>query len=201
MNPNLLAREDLERGPILPAAPAVVKCCPRCQSIFIEKDYCEACGFRFKYSELGLPWEKHGIFKLQENLANQLMAIAAMPRWSRKAATKKAYQQFVYRLFRRWHQLITFGPTQTDKRLVHLELETILNEVPPTVQIALANELAAVPELAFKPHCWKMPVLPPPWWRRRLWGVVSVPLWLIFFGTMTAVILMACWVWPPQLVP
>ena len=194
-----LVQEDLDRGPILPVAPAVVKCCPRCQSVFIENDYCEACGFRFKYSHLGLPWEKHGIFKLQENLAQQLQRAQALPFGQRKSAMRRAYQQFAFRMFRRWQELVTLGPAEADKRLVHLELETMLQEVPPPAQIALATELAALPELAFRPYCWTMPTLPPPWWQRKLWGVVTVPLWLIFFLTMIAVILVGCWVWPPRL--
>ena len=187
-----------DEGPILPQAPISIKRCPRCQSIFVEKDYCEACGFHFKYGQLGLPWQDNGIFKLQERWAAQLHQAMHLPWYKRSAAYRKADFQFYWRVIKRWQQLITLGPQEEDKRLVHLEIETILTCLPRQGQMALGRELAGLPQLGFTPQYWQMPVLPPPWWQRRFYGLHPLVM-LALLLTWLAVCLCACYVWPPQL--
>ncbi|MBP5296705.1 MAG: hypothetical protein J6Y94_05170 [Bacteriovoracaceae bacterium] len=187
-----------EQGPILPQAPQVIKRCPRCSSIFVEKNYCEACGFQFRYNQLGLPWEGNGIFKLQEKWAAQLHAAMKLPWDQRKAAYRKADKQFFWRAVRRWQQLLELGGQVEDKRLLHLELETILSCLPWQGQVALGHELDGVPQLGFKPKYWQMPEIPLPWWRKRIYGCHPLVMLTLVF-TWFAVCACACWKWPPKL--
>ena len=187
-----------ENGPILPTPPAEIKRCPRCSSIFVEKDHCEACGFQLRYHKLGLPWEDNGMFKLQEVWAKQLHQAMRLPWGQRKRAYRKADYQFFWRAVKRWQQVVTQGALEEDKRLVHLELETILTSLPWQGQIALCRELEGMAQLGFKPQYWQLPEIPRPWWQKRIYGcrlTVLIALW----GTIIAVCACACWVWPPQL--
>ena len=187
-----------ETGPILPQAPQTIKRCPRCSSIFVEKDHCEACGLQFRFNELGTPWQDNGIFKLQEKWAAQLHAAMNLPWYQRRAAYRQADRRFYWRVVKRWSQLIKLGPALEDKRLLHLELETILACLPRQGQIALGHELEGLPQLGFKPKYWQMPEIPAPWWQRRIFGC-HPPVIIALLLTWLVFCLCAIYVWPPRL--
>ena len=40
--------------------------CPKCSSIFVEDDYCEACGYRFNVDQLGQPFGQLSFYEFSK---------------------------------------------------------------------------------------------------------------------------------------
>ncbi len=110
-----------------------IKRCPYCQSVFINKQSCEACGRSMLYHPIGEPFGPKSFYGIKENYIEGLnVFIRLFPQFEdKKSATAQSY---IRKLSKRFLDLVTAYNTndliaKNQNQLFYIESITLIDEL------------------------------------------------------------------------
>jgi len=112
--------------------PEKIKRCTQCQSIFIENNVCESCGFMMDFCPLGKPLGEKSFYYMKDEYWGSLNPIVQnYPKLERKMS--RNYRKYQRSLFHRYKKLLDYFYSLKDQndlemKLYLIELRDIIRE-------------------------------------------------------------------------